>query len=93
MAKKNDKKDLLAFLQGRYGLNNPAEDEVTSSDIKALNLNNPGSFTNYYEDDEDDEELDEWCGFSDLDEMVITDESEDDILEQSELKLIGLVLE
>tara|TARA_R110001592_G_scaffold202890_1_gene452556 strand:+ start:112 stop:624 length:513 start_codon:yes stop_codon:yes gene_type:complete len=93
MAKKNDKKDLLAFLQGRYGLNNPAEDEVTSSDIKALNLNNPGSFTNYYEDDEDDEELDEWCGFSDLDEMVITDESEDDILEQSELDEIGLFSE
>lgn len=90
MAKnKNSKEDVLAFLQSRYGLNNPDTNELSSSDIKAIRARNGLPV----DDEEDDEDLDEWCAFSKLDETVIMDESEDDILEQSVLDEIGLFSE
>jgi hypothetical protein len=89
MAKKNNKEDVIAFLQSKYGLNNPDANELSTSDIKAIKQR----MGSYIDDEEDDEDLDEWCAFTELDEMVILDETEDDILDQAILEEIGLFAE
>jgi hypothetical protein len=87
MAKKNDKEDVLAFLQSKYGLNNPDANELSTADIKAIRKRTGLPV------DDDDEELDEWCAFTELDEMVVLDETEDDVLPQEILEEIGLFAE
>lgn len=87
MAKKNGKEDVISFLQSKYGLNNPDDNELSSSDIK------PTRRRAGLPVDDDEEELDEWCAFTALDELVIMDESEDEVLEQSVIDEIGLFSE
>ncbi len=88
MKKKNSKDDVIAYLQSKYGLNNQDLNTVASADINAFNKLGAFGF-----DDEDDNELDEWCAFSELDETIIIDESEDDVLDQNTLDEIGLFSE
>lgn len=92
MAKTRSKDDVLDFLKSKYGLNNKDNNELSSSDTDALSRNNKFQEDDDEEDDESIEE-DQWSAFSDLDEQIIVDETDDDHLSEEFLDEYGYISE
>ncbi len=90
MAKTRKKQDVLDYLKSKYGLNNQDANELSATDSDAVFRNGKP------EDDEDEEDLDEddqWSAFSDLDEQIIVDETDDDHLSEEFLDEFGYIAE
>lgn len=89
MAKIRKKQDVLNYLQSKYGLNNQDYNELSSSDLKDR--------FNGDLDKEEDEDLyegaDEWVAFSELDEHIDIDETDDEHLTVEFLDQYGYISE